>query len=289
MALPGWALRGACRGLQLAGSFGVAGTLLMAAALLRGALPPGTRRIAWLSLGLALAAGLGWFLAQTADFASAENWRQTLAAVPLVAADTRFGALLIGRCAALVLALLCFELGWLRTGTVLAFGAVVAEAWLTHGGAMPGIVGNILLGAMLVHLAAGAAWLGALPALSQALRRLPGDMAGALARRFSGLGIACVAALLATAALQSFLLIGRIPAFWTTPYGRAAAAKILLLAALIALAARNRLRLTPALPASRAALTRSIWVETALGLLVLLAAGTLLQFSPPAMAAMAGQ
>jgi putative copper resistance protein D len=286
MDIPGWALRGVCRGLEMAGSFGVAGTLFLAATLLRGALPPAVRRVAWASLAMALVAGTGWFFAQTVDFAGAENWQQTMAALPVVAADTRFGCLLIGRSVALIAALLCFQAGWRRPAALLGLSAVAAEAWLTHGGAMPGVVGDVLLWSMVVHLIAGAAWLGALPALYCALRGWAGP-AAELARRFSPVGGACVAALTVTAGIQSWLLIGSIPAFWATPYGRAALAKFLLLVGLIALAALNRFRLTPALPASRAALARSVAVETALGLCVLLAAGALLQFAPPAMAAMA--
>ncbi|OYV33916.1 MAG: hypothetical protein B7Z80_22705 [Rhodospirillales bacterium 20-64-7] len=284
MGIPGWALRGVCRGLQMAGSFGVAGTLFLSATLLRRALPPAVRWVAWTSLALALAAGAGWFFAQSADFAGAANWQQTVAALPLVAADTRFGCLLIGRSVALIAALLCFQAGCRRPAALLGFGAVAAEAWLTHGGATPGVVGDVLLWSMVVHLIAGAAWLGALPALYCGLHSLPGPVAAELARRFSPVGMACVAALTVTAGIQSWLLIGSIPAFWATPYGRAALAKFLLLVGLIALATLNRFRLTPAMPASRAALTRSIAVETALGLCVLLAAGALLQFAPSAMA-----
>ena len=66
--------------------------------------------------------------------------------------------------------------------------------------------------------------------------------------------MACVAVLVITASIQFLLLIGRPAALFTSAYGLTASAKILLLAALVALAARNRTRLTPNLPATHAQL-----------------------------------
>jgi putative copper resistance protein D len=83
------------------------------------------------------------------------------------------------------------------------------------------------------------------------------------------------------------VLIGRPASLFTSAYGLTALAKILGLTALIALAARNRTRLVPTLPASRARLLRSVRHEIMLGLLILLAAGLILQLEPPTMAAMA--
>ena len=98
--------------------------------------------------------------------------------------------------------------------------------------------------------------------------------------------MACVAALVITASIQFLLLIGSPEALFTSAYGLVASAKILLLATLITLAARNRTRLTPNLPATRPQLLRSIHTEITLGLAVLLAAGLILQLDPPTMAAM---
>ena len=288
MDSPAWVvLRGLVRGLHMAGFFTTFGTMFLAATLLRGRDVPGLRRLAWAGGAVALVAGAAWFLLQTADFAAAQSWADIVNAVPIVVEYTRFGALLLGRMAALLLALLPFQCHRARLAAVLALGGVLAESWLGHGGAMGGGTGALLLAVSLAHLAAAAIWLGSLPGLYLALKTLP-DAAAPLARAFSPMGMVCVAALLLTAFVQYWVLIGAPGALVTTTYGAVALAKMLLLASLIALAVLNRLRFTPALPSSRAAFLRSIGAEIALGLLVLAAAGLILQLEPPAMARMAG-
>ncbi len=287
MDSPLWLLlRGLCRGVHIAGAFSGFGTFFFAATLLRGQKLPGLKRLAWISLGVALLGGAGWFLLQTADFASAQSFSDVTAAIPIVAQDTRFGVLLLARTGGLILATLIFQFGYSRVATLIALGTVAAESWLGHGGAMSGNTGNILLGTSVVHLLAAAIWLGTLPALYIALKRLPEASVQGIARAYSPIGVGCVAALIVTATIQYFLLVGHLAALFTSAYGLTASAKILLLAALVALAARNRTRLTPNLPVSRAQLLRSVHVEIMLGVAVFLAAGLILQLEPPTMAAM---
>lgn len=277
-------LRGACRGLHLAGYFTAFGAMFLPAALLRGENVQGLKLLAWAAFLLASLAGAAWFLLQTVYFASAQSFADVTAAIPLVALDTRFGGLFLGRLAALLLAVLLFHGNQPRLAASLGFGGVVAEAWLGHGGAMAGWEGDILLGTSILHLAAAALWLGTLPALLIAVSKMLDPKP--LARRYAPLGTGCVVLLLLTALVQYILLIGRPAEFFTSGYGALALVKIFLLAMLIALAARNRLRLVPALPSARPALLRAIGMEMLLGLLALLAAGILLQLAPPAMAAM---
>ncbi len=281
-------LRGLCRGLHLAGYFSASGTIILAATLLRRARLSGLKPLAWGGFALALVAGAGWFLLQTAYFAAARNWADILNAIPIVVQDTRFGALLLGRMAALLLAVLLFQAGWTRLAALLALGGVLAEAWLGHGGAMSGAEGEVLLASAVLHLAGAALWLGTLPVLLLALRRLPGAEAAWLARCFSPLGMACVIVLVGTAAVQFVLLIGGVGALFASAYGALAGAKILALGLLTGLAARNKFSLTPSLPGSGVALRRAVALEIVLGLAVLLAAGLLLQLEPPAMTGMAG-
>jgi putative copper resistance protein D len=277
-------LRGACRGLHLAGYFTAFGAIFLPAALLRKETVQELKSLVWTGFSLALLAGAAWFLLQTAYFASAQSFTDVMAAIPLVALDTRFGGLLLGRLAVLLLAVFLFYGNQPRLAALLGFGGVVAEAWLGHGGAMMGWEGDVLLGTSILHLAAAALWLGTLPALLIAVAKLQDP--APLARRYGPLGMACVIVLLLTALVQYVLLIGRPAALFNSGYGASALAKILLLAMLIALAARNRFRLVPALPAARPALLRAIGMETLLGLLALLAAGVLLQLAPPAMSGM---
>jgi putative copper resistance protein D len=284
---PAWLfLRGVVRGAHIAGAFWSFGTMFLAATLLRHHRLSGLKTMVWMSLGLALLAGLSWFLLQTADFADAQSFGDISAAIPIVVKDTRFGTLLIGRCAALILASLLFQAGWTRPAALIAGAAVVAESWLSHGGAMNGLTGTILLAVSMAHLAAAAIWLGSLPALHFAIKTLPADAAAPLARNFSPIGIACVVLITATAVIQYFFLIGRPADLIDTGYGLTASFKIIALVSLVTLAALNRTRFTPRLPASRAQLLRSINAEIAIGLVTLLAAGLILQLEPPAMAMM---
>ncbi len=107
------------------------------------------------------------------------------------------------------------------------------------------------------------------------------------ARRFSRAGVACVAVLLATATVQFGILVAGLPGLVGTAYGWMVGAKMVLFAGLVALAARNRLVLSPALRRAHGlravgALRASILLEIALGLAVLAAAGVLTEL-PPAM------
>ena len=291
MGGPAWILlRGALRGLHIAGSFSAFGTILLSATLLSGHQPvPNLKPLAWASLGLALLAGLGWFLLQTADFASAQNFSDILSAIPIVAQDTRFGAILLGRCAALILATFCFQAGWPRIAALIAFCTVIAESWLGHGGAMSGTIGTLLLITSIAHLTAAASWLGTLPALYLAIKHGPANTAQSLAQKYSALGIASVATLILTGTIDYWFLIGRPAALITSAYGLTASLKTLLLLALLILATLNRTGFTPNLPTATPNFLRSITLEIALGLLTLLAAGLILQLEPPAMAMMAGQ
>lgn len=274
-------LRGLCRGLHLAGYFAGFGTAFFAA--LFGPLP-GFKRLAWAGFALALAGGAGWFWLQTAYFASANTPASVVAALPLVAGYTRFGWLTLARMGVLLLAMLGAQAGRWRAAALLAGLGVLAQSWLGHGAAMGGAEGHLLLACSLLHVGAAACWLGTLPSLALAVAR--SNHPQALAQAYSRLGLICVALILVSAFLQYWLLIGHLSAFLTTGYGAAALLKTALFAVLLILAARNRLRLTPALPAGRASLRRAIAWEITLGLILLATAGVLMQLPPPAMAGM---
>jgi putative copper resistance protein D len=282
----GLALRAVFRGMQMAGSFGLFGSLLLSATLLRRHPLAGLKPLAWGCLVVALGAGLGWFLLQAEELSEAQTLSDYLGSLPIVASDTRFGMVLLGRCFALAVAALCYQLGRVRLAALLAGGAVVAEAWLTHGGSMEGQIGTVLLSTSMLHILAAACWLGTLPALYLGIRRLPASDIGALAKNYTPLGIASVLTLLVTGLIEYLVLIDRPGALVSTAYGATALAKIFCFLLLIALAAMNRNWLTPRLPATRQHLLYSIGAEVALGLIVLTAAGLILQFVPPAMAGM---
>jgi len=281
----------------MAGSFSLFGTCLGTALLLPAQVPPhldrSLKHLAWISFCLLLLTGAVWFLLQTADMAGAQNFADVWSAIPIVATATRFGQLLIGRTVAAFAAIILFQGGFPKSAALIACLALIAEAWLGHGGAMTGELGDLLLITSIIHLASGGAWLGALPALRLALKHLPIPDAACAARIFSPLGILCVLGIIFSAAVQFFFLVRAPAALYDNVYGVIVFTKILLLLALVALAAINRTRLTPAIATgaepARTQLMRNITTEIVLGFLVLLAAGLLLQLTPPTMAFMLNQ
>ena len=130
----------------------------------------------------------------------------------------------------------------------LGCAALVLQAGHSHALAMGG--SPALLASSTLHILAAGLWLGGLPALLAVVwprdQRLSRRTA---AERFSWLGIACMAALLATASFQAWVLVASLPGLVGTAYGWMVGVKAALFAGLLGLAARNRRRLTPALPA----------------------------------------
>lgn len=248
-------------------------------------------RLAGASLALALAGDLAWLVLQGADMAG-EPLPGALAMLPTVIAATHFG-----RVAALrvVLLLLAGASLWrmrraepapfaLTVGAIVTAGAVAAQAWAGHAVAVLGPEGDLLLISQAVHMLAAGAWLGALLPLYWLLG-VAGNCAATAtaARRFSALGLTCVGALLVTAAIGVWQLIGGLPALLGTAYGQAALIKLALLIAMLALAAINRFHFSPVLATNADAVhgcRRSIALETALGLTVVIVAAQLASMPP---------
>jgi len=163
----------------------------------------------------------------------------------------------------------------------LAAGLLLSLAWAGHAAAERGGDRLVHLSADAVHLVAAGAWLGALLPLAHALAQAPAlESAARTARRFSIMGIACVAALLLTGTASAWYTVGSVPALFGTSYGRLLLAKLALVAAMIALATANRLRWTPRLGATGGELAlqrlrRNAIAETSLGLAVLGVVGAL--------------
>ncbi len=142
-----------------------------------------------------------------------------------------------------------------------------------------------------VHLLSAGGWLGALPAFALLLwtarqRQKAGwyDFTIKVTRRFSWLGAISVGTLLATGIVNSWNLLGGPRDLWTTDYGRLIAFKIVLLAAMIAIATVNKFHLTPRLPARAALrnLQRNSLAEIGIGLCVLVLVGYLGRLQPTA-------
>jgi len=205
----------------------------------------------------------------------------------VVVVDTLFGKVWIAR----------FGLAWAllfvlspRSATLgprgLAASALVAGAylaslaWTGHAAAAEGPWRGGQIVSDVVHLLAAGAWLGALPALVYVLGNAQSVQDAAWAvRRFSSLAIVGVSVLILSGVGNSWFLVGSVPALFGTRYGMLLLAKLALLAAMLSLAAVNRLILTPRLsagdrPALRA-LKRNTTVEIAVGLMVVAIVGVL--------------
>ena len=245
----------------------------------------------WIALAVAVLAEAGWLVLLSAEIYGAPVIAVCLhGGVWTVLTDTRFGLVCTVRLAlAVLLAVLVFWPATRLLQIAAAAGLIALIALIGHAGATPGTAGDIHLASDIVHLVAAGAWLGGLPALGMllALARRTEDptwrsVATRATRRFSWLGIVCVAALLASGIVNSWNLLGGPRDLVTTDYGRLVLLKIGLFVAMVGIAAANRFHFTPQLPASGAlrALQRNSMAETGLGLCVMLFVGALGTLSP---------
>ncbi len=180
-----------------------------------------------------------------------------------------------------------------------ALGAVVTAsfAWMGHGAASEGLAGLLHTAADILHALAAAVWIGALVVFLGLLRSARAD---ATADRilhdalhgFSGIGSALVAVLVATGLVNSWFLVGpdHIRDLLNSTYGILLVLKIAAFTVMLALAASNRVRLTPDLrraldggstEVAIAALRRSVAIEAAAGGLVLALVAVLGTLAPP--------
>jgi copper resistance protein D len=127
---------------------------------------------------------------------------------------------------------------------------------------------------LCMHLLCGAFWLGALGPLLIAARDGSDREAALLASRFGKLALGVVVLLLGAGAGVLWTLLGDAAQFWSSDYGRMMAVKLLIVAALLSIAAVNKLYLTPKLLSGDAKaliqFRRSVKTEMVLGALILL-------------------
>jgi len=211
--------------------------------------------------------------------------------IRLVLDQTQFGALwkirLLLWCITSVAAIGMYSrtnrlLVWL---TMSAGGALTASlAWSGHGSA--GSWPSLHLTADAIHLLASGGWpIGLLPMLLVllAMRSINAPqkwpVIGGIVRRFSIMSLTCVALLIASGLVNSWILVGSIANIWRTPYGRTLAVKAALFLAMIAIGAMNLLVLKPRLntqsDTDARRLRRNVAIELAMGTAVMIAVGLL--------------
>ncbi len=227
---------------------------------------------------IALAAGLCWFGGETA--AIGNGWTDAFNPQMLasVVTDTPFGLFWIGHivvAAALVVALVRRAPGMILVG--LSTLLLASLALVGHAAMQEGSIGLLHRASDMVHLLAAGFWLGALPPLLGCiwLLRDPTHRADAMQAlvRFSGLGHVAVALVLLTGAANIALTLGHVPTDLSSPYQQLLVEKIILVAAMLAIALINRYLAMPRLKTADAKAQRSLLVgtlaEIALGVAVI--------------------
>ncbi|MGO4523193.1 copper homeostasis membrane protein CopD [Dyella sp. 2RAF44] len=170
--------------------------------------------------------------------------------------------------------------------SVLCAVALATLAWAGHGAMNEGPLAWVHLGVDIAHLFAAGAWVGALVALtliSRAASRHAEQKNVALlssaATGFARSGALIVAVLITSGIVNYIIIVGpTLSGLIETLYGRLLLVKLALFAAMLTLAAANRFRLAPALERARrdddaatavSTLTRSLYLETSLAILIL--------------------
>lgn len=240
----------------------------------------------------ATAAGLGGSFEALADMGL---WSTVLQ-------ETDFGRIWIARLALALLAIVV-AVAWDGrpgqsahvAGLIMAGGLVITVAWTGHAAIEDGAAGLIHRWADALHFIAAVVWVGAfIPLLWLVSSRNHAAKAARRLTRFHAIGVSAVLTLIVTGAVNGFFLVGTPAALLATTYGQLLSFKLALFAGMVALAAANRLRHTPALlagidsgerpEASMTLLRRSIRGELALGLLVLAIVAILGAIEPAASA-----
>lgn len=182
--------------------------------------------------------------------------------------------------------------------TLLAAIAVASLAWSGHGAATEEPAGMVHLASDIVHLLAAGAWIGALGAFILIVSRrtqTPETLSAAhrVLASFATVGAIIVGLIIITGLVNSYLLVGpgNVLMLAESDYGRLLLIKLGLFAIMLGLAAGNRFRLTPVLgkavggdgaAAAVVRLQRSLWIETATGILILGLVAWLGTLPPPA-------
>jgi putative copper resistance protein D len=240
------------------------------------------RALAALCLALAAGSGFLWFWAAAAGMnGSGLMDSLNLQLFQTVLEQTPPGQVWIVRCAigAALGVLLCFPRGQWRwwLGALLAAAFTGSLAWLGHAGAGEDRQRLVMLTADVCHLLAASLWPAGLLPFALLLRRTL--KAGALpaayvvARRFSAMSLITVVVLAGSGAVNAYFLVGSFHALVATDYGRLLILKLALFAAAATLGAWNLLVHEPKIetvPGAPASMARKVWIEAALGTLIVL-------------------
>jgi putative copper resistance protein D len=247
----------------------------------------------------ALISGLLWFVFSVANMSGTMAGIADQEMLWTVVNETTFGSVWMARMVlAVILTVIAarpFRKATAGRDLITACLAAVLLASLAgtgHAQIEEGWIGLVHVGADAAHLLAAGAWLGGLVPLGFIL--LDYSMADGepivdvdpILLRFSSMGYAAVATLVASGLINSWFLVGSVSSLLTTLYGQILLAKVAFFAAMLALAAANRFWLVPRMIETRmgASGEPAVWLarlryhvlgEQFLGLMVLLAVSVL--------------
>ena len=214
--------------------------------------------IAW-TLAFGAVSSAMWLALEAASMTGSSLQALDLGTITLVLRESVFGhwwCVRIALLAILVVASLSLRTtndARRRRGTPVAVAVsaiyLATLAFAGHAAASQGAGRVAHLASDAAHALAAGAWVGALPAFVAFLRsNRPANAVSARGTRvFSLIGISSVAVLLASGIVNACFLVGSFPALFGTPYGLLLIAKLVLFAAMLSIAAVNRLSLTPRL------------------------------------------
>ncbi len=243
-------------------------------------------------LAVTVLAGLQ-LLVLASDFSGASPWAAFGDLDRALQTDAGFGLALRMLLAAVVWLLLMRmtivseQVRWTAVGGA---GILLLGTWAWAGHAKSQRWPELGVPVDIVHHAAAALWIGALAIVGVvAMRVLPADERARVLGRLSATAMLSVVVIVATGVAQTVRLVGSPTSLLDAAHGKYLVAKLVVLAAMLALAAANRRRL--AAPTSRpggmsnataALMRRSVVAETALGLVVIAITASMVVASPAA-------
>jgi putative copper resistance protein D len=266
------------------------------------------RRLLLSAAVVALISGLFWFVFSAANMSGSLADLADPGVIWSVVRETGFGVVWAARMALalIIVGVTAWRLFSAATSNCDRITALLSAALLAslagtgHSQIEEGWTGVVHVGADAAHLLAAGAWLGGLVPLgfilvgSAATNRDAGAInVDRILLRFSGMGYIAVATLIGTGLVNSWFLVSSISGLLNTSYGQILLVKLILFAAMLALAAANRLWLVPSMSvfAPDTSGTPSVWTvrlrnhvlaEQLLGLMILLVVSLLGTMSPAA-------
>ncbi len=168
---------------------------------------------------------------------------------------------------------------WYALAAAAGAGGMLVD--VVNGHAAASGLTTLQIAVQWLHILAAGVWVGGLASLLASMRGATTDEVAATARRFSRVAGFALATLAATGLVRAVQEVGSVDALWSSDFGRVLIAKSLLLLVLGSLGTVNHFFSVPAAARTLRPLRRVGRVELAVGAVVLLATGLLVNLVPP--------